>query len=584
MDRGRNINPVWAPDGRSLAFVSDRTGIANVFLYDFNDKQIYQLTNVYTGVSGITPLSPALSWARKADRLAFAYFERGDYNVYQVDNPRSLRREPFQDGPKLPPVSLLSPIVDTAGRSAGAGGDDPPAEHTQSVYRSPTGLRESAATPSAADSEASPMPITVRSLLDSATLALPDTTAFAIRTYHTRFTTDFVAQPSIGYTRDAWGSGISGGTAISMSDMLGDRSLTLAAQLNGHIEEAQGLINYTDMRHRNRMTYQASQSPSFFYAPSSVDASTVAGQPAGTTVFTTRIRRLVTRDLFAATSRPLNRFNRIEVGLHLINLDDAVLEQRQYYSPSGIYLGSNNIQQTLNPSIGYVQPTLALVHDNTLFGFVGPFAGGRTRLQVAPAEGAWKFVGTLADFRRYLFAAPFTLAFRGLLWGRFGRDANQLPVFLGNTDLMRGYTANSLIDHECYARVSSLGPLLGGVSGSTGCGQLDQLIGSRIAVTNIELRFPLTRSLQLGFLPIGFPPIEGAVFFDMGMAWQNGVTIKWDRSPLEDPVAVRTPLKSWGGSIRANMLGLFIMRLDITKPLDRAYDHPYWTFSVGPTF
>jgi outer membrane protein assembly factor BamA len=393
-----------------------------------------------------------------------------------------------------------------------------------------------------------------------------------------------VAQPSIGYTRDAWGSGVSGGTAISMSDMLGDRQLVLAAQLNGHIEEAQFLAALSDQRHRSRITYAASQTPRFFYAPSSLNGSTVPGQPAGTTVFTTRVQRQIIRDLFAGASRPLNRFNRMEIGVHMINLSDAVLEQRQYYGPSGVYLGSNNVQATLNPSVVYGQPTFALVHDNTLFGFVGPFAGSRTRLQVAPAVGAWQFVGAIADFRRYFFAAPFTLAVRGLLWGRFGRDADHESVYLGNTELMRGYTAGSLIDHECYAKVANIGPLVGGSFGSTGCGQMDQLSGSRIAVTNIELRFPLTRSLQLGFLPIGFPPIEGAVFFDMGLAWQNGVTIKWDRSPLENPAAVRTPLKSWGGSIRANMLGLFIMRLDYTKPLDRVYDHPYWTFSIGPTF
>src|SRR5439155_1736561 len=35
MERGKNIDPVWAPDGKSLAFVSDRTTISNVFLYDF---------------------------------------------------------------------------------------------------------------------------------------------------------------------------------------------------------------------------------------------------------------------------------------------------------------------------------------------------------------------------------------------------------------------------------------------------------------------------------------------------------------------------------------------------------------------
>src|SRR2546422_8380639 len=80
MDQGKNINPVWAPDGRSLAFVSDRNGISNIFLYDLSDGNIYQLTDVFTGVSGITALSPCLSWAHEADRLAFAYYEDGEYN------------------------------------------------------------------------------------------------------------------------------------------------------------------------------------------------------------------------------------------------------------------------------------------------------------------------------------------------------------------------------------------------------------------------------------------------------------------------------------------------------------------------
>src|SRR5205085_11540638 len=34
MDEGKNTNPVWSPDGRTLAFLSTRTGINNVFLYD----------------------------------------------------------------------------------------------------------------------------------------------------------------------------------------------------------------------------------------------------------------------------------------------------------------------------------------------------------------------------------------------------------------------------------------------------------------------------------------------------------------------------------------------------------------------
>ena len=54
MDVGRNTNPQWSPDGKSLAFVSDRNGVANIYLHELPDGQTYQLTDFYTGVQGIT--------------------------------------------------------------------------------------------------------------------------------------------------------------------------------------------------------------------------------------------------------------------------------------------------------------------------------------------------------------------------------------------------------------------------------------------------------------------------------------------------------------------------------------------------
>src|SRR5467141_901614 len=157
MTEGKNINPEWAPDGRSVAFVSDRNGISNIFLYDLSDGKIYQLTDVFTGVSGITALSPCLSWAHEADRLAFAYYEDGEYNVYAVDNPRSLKRQPYQ-APATPPVTslLAAQRRALAGPTPVAVAAAPPVDSepraATSVYRSPAGFRASGTAPQTPDS------------------------------------------------------------------------------------------------------------------------------------------------------------------------------------------------------------------------------------------------------------------------------------------------------------------------------------------------------------------------------------------------------------------------------------------------
>src|SRR6266550_1966951 len=586
MDAGKNVNPVWSPDGKSLAFVSDRTGISNIFLYDFTDGEIYQLSDVYTGVTGITAFSPCLSWAHKADRLAFTYYQQGDYDVYALDNPRSLRRRPYKEQATpqvfslvIPPAgdSALAPV------SSAATSAQRPSEVT-SIYRSATGLRSSAAKPPAADStHADSTTVSVRALLDSASLELPDTSEFTLRPYRTRFSTDFIARPTIGYQRDSFGRGIFGGTAISLSDVLGDRTLQIGGALNGRVSESQVSAAYIDQRRRMNWATGFSQVPSYYYAPSSVTVdSSIPGNTA--VLFSTRIRRLVLRDVFTSAFYPFSRWNRLEFGLHLVNVSDAFLEQQQYYDQTGRFLGVNNLQTVAGASVGYIAPTLAFAHDNALFGFVGPFAGSRYRAQISPALGGWRFTGGLVDLRKYFFARPFTLAIRTLTYGRVGRDAAEFPVFLGNPDLIRGYTAVSLINNECRRQISNVAPIIG-VTGSTttGCTALDELIGSRIAVGNIELRFPLTGSFSLGFLPIGFPPLEGAVFYDAGIAWQNGSELEAGRSACDPTRDCRVLLRSWGGSIRINLLGT-ALRIDYTRPLDRDFRNPYWTVSLGPTF
>ena len=90
----KNINPQWSKDGRSLYFLADPTGITNVYRLDVGSGRLYQITDLFTGVSGITALSPALTSAKDTDKIAFSVYEKGDYNVYVVDEAGVLAGEP----------------------------------------------------------------------------------------------------------------------------------------------------------------------------------------------------------------------------------------------------------------------------------------------------------------------------------------------------------------------------------------------------------------------------------------------------------------------------------------------------------
>ena len=90
----KNINPQWARDGRSLYFLANPDGITNVYRVDTGTNRVYKITNLFTGVSGITSLSPALSSAKDVDKIAFSVYEKGDYNMYVVDEAEVLAGSP----------------------------------------------------------------------------------------------------------------------------------------------------------------------------------------------------------------------------------------------------------------------------------------------------------------------------------------------------------------------------------------------------------------------------------------------------------------------------------------------------------
>src|SRR5207302_4104681 len=197
-----------------------------------------------------------------------------------------------------------------------------------------------------------------------------------------------------------------------------------------------------------------------------------------TFIVTQQIERFVIRDVFAQPYSPFGRFTRVEFGGHFSNISQAILQQGNLvaYDPGSgqnFLLGVGDPVTVNGPSVSFYGPTVALAHDNALGGWVGPFAGARWRVEASPNLGAWHFTQGLGDWRRYFFARPFTLALRGLVLGRSGRDADLFQQFLGSTELIRGYTAGSVIYPEC---ISSASP--------DSYPDTDELIGPRLAMTN----------------------------------------------------------------------------------------------------
>jgi hypothetical protein len=578
MEAGRNVSPQWSPDGQSLAFVSDRNGVANIFLYDLGTNEIFQLTDFYTGVQGITGLSPVLSWARDADRMAFVYYENNKYDVYAIDNPRSLRREPFRALPAIQVAALASttagaapvPVARDSARPAqagvGVGG---------SLYRSRQGFR-SASELAAGDSLRPEGPVSIVALLDSATLALPDPAEFTERPYRVSFSPDYVARPSIGYTRDTFGRGFFGGSTVALSDMLGNHQMVFSGYVNGNIIESQVVAAYANLSSRINWAAGITQDPYFFLEPSEIRVGTPFP---GENTFVTNIRRIILRQAFAQAAYPFSRFRRMEASLRAVNVSDDMLEIREPYDPAtGFPTEEPSLVTVDGTGANYIQPALAFVHDNALFGYTGPFFGRRWRFEAATNIGSWRFSQLSGDYRRYdQIVGPVVLATQLLYFGRMGRDANQFRIFAGTTDLIRGHTSGSYRREECFDQVDA--------GTATGCVELDRLVGTQIAVGKAELRFPILTQQIFRGLPLGVPPIEGAFFYDVGLTWDENSTLRWRQEPGDetDPF-VRVPLHTVGASVRTNLLGFVILRLDYSRPINRPGVGGLWTVSLGPTF
>ncbi len=199
----KNIGPQWTRDGRGLFFLSDRDGITNVYRLAVAGGEPVQLTNLVTGVSGITELSPAMSAA--GGKVIFSAYEDDGYNVYALETETQLTGTAPVELPGNPAVL-------------------PP----RTVAEGPVAL----------------------ALLNPTTALPPAETKVEEENYKPKLSLDFVGQPSIGVGAGPFGAYVAGGVSFLFSDMLGNHTVGVSAQATSRFDEFGGSIFYMNKSHR----------------------------------------------------------------------------------------------------------------------------------------------------------------------------------------------------------------------------------------------------------------------------------------------------------------------------------------------
>jgi outer membrane protein assembly factor BamA len=113
-----------------------------------------------------------------------------------------------------------------------------------------------------------------------------------------------------------------------------------------------------------------------------------------------------------------------------------------------------------------------------------------------------------------------------------------------------------------------------------GCPVFDRLLGSRMIVGNIELRFPLFGVLGVGSGYYGVLPIDFTVFGDGGVAWNNGQTPSLSSSSGND----RSAVYSAGAGLRMNLFGFAIAELNLVHPFERPDKKWVWELNLQQGF
>ena len=518
-----HFSPQWTPDSASIVFVTDHAPgrLARVDLASGAAGFAGELPGA---VSGLTLEGPSLSVARHAGTVAVSVYERGRFNIHVAD---------------VVPVAMPAVAASTLPDSPVVSSFPPPPKAS-------AGLAEArVAREGGSRTEPSDPPV--------------EPNALESVEYRPRLQFDGVLQPYVATGGSAFGSFVRGGAAFSFGDMLGGERLGIAVQAGTRRTDLAVQVQYLNRDSRWNWGVAAEVMP---YARGRTrtlaesDGAVVVRESAREMQFHSRLAGLL--------AYPFSRTRRLELSAGLRHITyEHELRRREYARPGGRLVGETDESVPGVQPAGFFESSAALVSDRAVYGPVGPILGERWRVELSPAIGSLRFAGVLADYRRYFMPArPYTIAARVLHSARYGPDADDprlVPMFAGYRHLVRGYDAAAF----------------GGCDKDGDCDRFDALFGSRLLVTNIELRVPIAgaaaREVRYGRLPA-----EAFLFADAGVAWTG-----LDRPEFAG--GARRLVRSAGAGVRVNAFGM-VAEIGAARPFDRARNGWDFVFNLRPSF
>lgn len=546
-------------NGNRLIFISDLNGINNIYVKDLksDSSSIRPITNSITGLY-------QLSTSRDAKKLVYSTLYKASFNLFLMNNPFEHKTE-LQS---LEPTKFIAKLTEARERRT----DEEPIEELVQIFDDSSetansdisiftgnvidttktgseGLKDNFSnfifgTPRETSTEDD------QALLDSIKPKdnLDDNGDFIVNRYKITFAPDLV-YANAGYNTIY---GLIGTTIISFSDVLGNHRLIGVTGLQIDLKNSDFGLAY-------------------YYLPDRINLG-VQG------FHTARFVRLIRgnfADLFrfrnygAAISAnlPLNTFYRFEAGINWFNVRAENLD---------------DISEPVDEANFFV-PNLSFVHDNVLWGYTSPIEGTRYRLDLYGNPGVnskrLSFYTLAGDYRTYFrfwtdysFVMRFSTGYSG--------GANAQRFFLGGTENWINRTfATTEVPLESvsdFAFLTAALPLRGY--------DYAERIGTKYALLNYELRFPLIRYLVPGALPILFSNILGVAYIDAGAAWNQTEKLKLFSRNDNGSLISKDLLIGTGFGARIYLL-YFLVRFDVAWAYNfEGFSSPRYYFSLGADF